>query len=57
MPPRMPDRAACDGRHSSEHFSVKWPRFIIKNAAEEEEHLSVKWARFTERCGTDKVSC
>jgi hypothetical protein len=30
-----------------EHFSVKRPRFTVKNAPEEQLHFSVKWPRFT----------
>jgi hypothetical protein len=26
---------------------VKWLRFTVKNAAQEEQHFSVKWLRFT----------
>jgi hypothetical protein len=25
---------------------MKWTRFIVKNAAEEELHFSMKWTRF-----------
>jgi molybdopterin-guanine dinucleotide biosynthesis protein A len=40
-----------------EHFSVKWPRFTVENAAEGEEHFSVKWPRFTvENAASSKSS-
>jgi hypothetical protein len=35
------------GRGALEHFPVKWFRFTVENAAEEEEHFPVKWFRFT----------
>jgi hypothetical protein len=46
------------GRFALEHFSVKWPRFTVKNAAEAEMHFSVKWIPVHRpKCGIDKVSC
>jgi hypothetical protein len=38
-----------------EHFSVKWPRFTVKNAVSEALHFSVKWLRFAVKNAASEV--